>query len=178
MERPLIGLLVLAGLRPGEVLALRVLDCDLDAATARITRGWDYAGRVFVEPKTAAGIRRVPLASWLVAELPVHIQQERIEGDALLFATRGQTPLDLSSIHRDIWTSLLKKAEVRKLDLYSLRHTFATLAIIRGNAFNVSRAMGHSRSTLVDEVYAHSLATGMAAVAAGVASRVFPQDVR
>ncbi len=179
MERPFIGLLVLAGLRPGEVLALRVSDCTLDAATARITRGWDYAGRVFVEPKTAAGIRTVPLASWLIAELRAHIQREGIEGDELLFATSDKTPLDLSNIHRDIWTPLLKKAEVRKLDLYSLRHTFATLARSSGeNAFNVSRAMGHSRSTLVDEVYAHTLQTGMAGVAAGVAARVFPQDVR
>jgi integrase len=97
-----------------------------------------------------------------------HIQREGIEGDALLFAMGGQTPLDLSNIHRDIWTPLLKKAEVRKLDLYSLRHTFATLARSSGeNAFSVSRAMGHSRSTLVDEVYAQSLASGMAGVAAG-----------
>lgn len=178
MERPFIGLLVLAGLRPGEALALRVSDCDLDAGTARITRSWDYAGFVFVEPKTAAGIRTVPLAAWLVAEMRAHIQREGIEGEALLFATRSQMPLNLSNVHRDIWSPLVKLAGVRKLDLYSLRHTFATLARSSGeNAFNTSRAMGHSRSTLVDEVYAHSLASGMAGVAAGVAARVFPPDV-
>ena len=33
--------------------------------------------------------------------------------------------------------------------------------------------MGHSRSTLVDAVYAHSLASGMAGVAERVAGRVF-----
>jgi integrase len=178
MERPFIGLLVLAGLRPGEALALRGSDLDLEAPTARITRSWDYAGGVFVEPKTAAGVRLVPLASWLVAELRAHIQREGIEGEALLFATRSQMPMNLSNVHRDIWTPLLKRAEVRKLDLYSLRHTFATLARSSGeNAFNTSRAMGHSKSTLVDEVYAHSLASGVAGVAAGVAARVFPQDI-
>jgi integrase len=58
--------------------------------------------------------------------------------------------------------------------MYSLRHTFATLARSSGEAaFNVSRAMGHSRSTLVDDVYAHSLATGLAGVAQSVSSRVF-----
>jgi integrase len=175
-------LLVLAGLRPGEVLALRVSDFDLDAAIARITRSWDYANAEFFEPKTAAGIRTVPLTSWLTAELRAHIQREAIEGDALLFATRSLKPLSLSNVHRDIWEPLVSRAQVRKLDLYSLRHTFATLARSSGeNAFNVSRAMGHSRSTLVDDVYPHSLGTSMHGVASGVAERVFgrgPSDSR
>jgi integrase len=170
---------VLAGLRPGEALALRLSDFNLAEATVRITRSWDYAHGEFVEPKTAAGIRTVPLASWLTAELRAHIQREGIEGDALLFATRTMRPLSLSNVHRDIWSPLVQRAGVRRLDLYSLRHTFATLARSAGeNAFNVSRAMGHSRSTLVDDVYAHSLTTGMVGVATGVAARVFPQDVR
>jgi hypothetical protein len=64
------------------------------------------------------------------------------------------------------WLPLRKRAKVRELDLYSLRHTFASLGRTSGeSAFNVSRAMGHSRSTLVDAVYAHSLQSGMASVA-------------
>jgi integrase len=178
-ERPFIGLLVLSGLRPGEALALRVSDFDLHAAVARITRSWDYANREFVKPKTTAGVRTVPLASWLTAELRAHIQRDAIEGEALLFATRSLKPLSLSNVHRDIWGPLVKRAGVRKLDLYSLRHTFATLARSSGeNAFNVSRAMGHSRSTLVDDVYAHSLGTSMHGVATGVAARVFGRDIR
>ena len=38
-------------------------------------------------------------------------------------------------------------------------------------AFNVARAMGHSQSTLVDQVYAHSLQSGMASVAERVTAR-------
>jgi len=45
----------------------------------------------------------------------------------------------------------------------------------REAAFNVARAMGHSRSTLVDAVYAHSLASGMAGVAERVAGRLFDE---
>ncbi len=70
----------------------------------------------------------------------------------------------------------MKRAQIRKLDMYSLRHTFASLARSSGEAaFNVARAMGHSRSTLVDAVYAHSLASGMAGVAERVAGRVFDE---
>jgi hypothetical protein len=65
-----------------------------------------------------------------------------------------------------VWLPLRKRAKVRELDLYSLRQTFASLGRTTGeSAFNVSRAMGHSRSTLVDQVYAHSLQSGMASVA-------------
>jgi hypothetical protein len=60
--------------------------------------------------------------------------------------------------------------------MYSLRHTFASLARSSGEAaFNVARAMGDSRSTLVDAVYPHSLASGMAGVAERVAGRVFDE---
>lgn len=39
--------------------------------------------------------------------------------------------------------------------MYSLRHTFASLGRVSGEeAFNVARAMGHSRSRIVDDVYA------------------------
>ena len=43
-------------------------------------------------------------------------------------------------------------------------------------AFNVARAMGHSRSTLVDAVYACSLQSGMASVAERVTSRALGEQ--
>lgn len=56
--------------------------------------------------------------------------------------------------------------------MYSLRHTFASLGRTAGeSAFNVARMMGHAKSTLVDEVYAHSMQSGMASVAENVTAR-------
>jgi integrase len=70
-----------------------------------------------------------------------------------------------ANVRRDIWNKLLKRAGVRRLDMYSLRHTFASFGRVAGeSAFNVARAMGHSRSLLVDQIYAHSLQAGMASV--------------
>lgn len=61
---------------------------------------------------------------------------------------------------------------MRDLDLYSLRHSFASLARTAGeSAFNVARMMGHSRSLLVDQVYAHTMQSGMASVAENVTAR-------
>jgi integrase len=173
-ERPLVGLLVLAGLCPGEVYALRACDVDLDGGAVRIAWSWDHRGNIFTEPKTKAGVRTAPLAGWLVEELREHIKRIGADGEALIFPTRNGPALHPSNVRRALWAPLLKRAGVRALDMYSLRHTFASLARSSGeHAFNVSRAMGHSRSTLVDQVYAHSLASGMAGVAERVAGRVF-----
>ena len=61
--------------------------------------------------------------------------------------------------------------------MYSPRHTFASLGRVAGeSAFNVARAMGHSRSVLVDQVYAHSLQAGMASVAERVTARALGEQ--
>jgi len=68
--------------------------------------------------------------------------------------TNGEgKPLTPGKVRRDIWIPLKARAGVRDLDLRSLRHTFASLGRTAGeSAFNVARMMGHSRSTLVDQV--------------------------
>ena len=170
-ERALIGLLVFTGLRPGEAFALDWSAVDLTAGSLRVERSWDHRGRKFVEPKTKAGHRVVPISGWLVAELTAH--RERCGGTGLVFPSRTGQPLNPSNVRRDIWLPLKTRAKVRDLDLYSLRHSFASLGRTAGeSAFNVARMMGHSRSTLVDQVYAHSMQSGMASVAESVTSRV------
>ena len=73
---------------------------------------------------------------------------------------------------RYVWQPLRKRAGVPELDMYSLRHTFASLGRVAGeSAFNMSRMMGHSRSTLIDQVYAHSLQSGLTAAAEAVTAR-------
>lgn len=52
------------GLRRGELWALRWEDVDFDAGVIHVRRGWDvHAGEI--EPKSGAGVRRVPIASVL-----------------------------------------------------------------------------------------------------------------
>ncbi len=169
-ERALIGLLCFTGLRPGEAYALDWSAVDVEAGCLRVLRSWDHRGGKFVEPKSAAGVRVVPLSGWLVSELEAH--KQRSGGEGLVFANANGKPMNPSNVRRDIWIPLKKRAGVRALDLYSLRHTFASLGRTAGeSAFNVSRMMGHKRSTLVDEVYAHSMQSGMASVAESVTAR-------
>jgi integrase len=166
-ERALIGLLCFTGLRPGEAYGLDWSAVDLEAGKLSVRRSWDHRGGKFVEPKTRAGIRTVPLSGWLVEALKAQPGRS-----GLVFANREGKPMNPSNVRRDIWLPLLKRARVRSFDLYSLRHTFASLARSGGeSAFNVGRMMGHSRSVLVDTVYAETMQSGMASIAESVTAR-------
>jgi integrase len=169
-ERAFIGLLAFTGLRPGEAYALDWSSVDLEGGAIRVTRSWCDRSKSYVSPKTRAGVRVVPLSGWLVSELSAH--KERTGGEGLVFANGAGKPWGTSNTRRDVWLPLRKRAGVRALDMYSLRHTFASLGRTAGeSSFNVSRVMGHSKSTLVDAVYAHSMQSGLSGVAESVTAR-------
>jgi integrase len=142
-----------------------------------VTRSWDHRSGTFVSPKTKAGNRTVPLSGWLIEALQAHQGLTARAGDELVFATETGRPMNPSNVRRDIWSKLVARAGVRALDMYSLRHTFASLGRTAGEAaFNVAAVMGHSRSQLVDQVYAHSLQSGMASVAERVTARALGEQ--
>jgi len=59
----------------------------------------------------------------------------------------------------------------------SLRHTFASLGRTAGeSAFNVARMMGHAKSTLVDQLYAYAMQSGMTSVASAITARAFGEQ--
>jgi integrase len=164
--------LAFTGLRPGEAYALRWQDVDLDRGSLHVCRSWGDREATAVAPKTVKGVRTIPLAGPVIDQL--HEQQARTGGDGaqLVFGTRSGQPLSGSNVLNRWWYPTLAKAGVPKLDLYSLRHTFASLARTSDvPAFLVSRVMGHSSSGLVDKVYADALPSGMAEVAERVAER-------
>jgi hypothetical protein len=108
--------------------------------------------------------------SWLLRKLTAH--KARSVGTGLVFHNGAGNPWNPSNMRRDVWLPLKKRAKVRDLDLYSLRHSFASLRRSAGeSAFNVSRMMGHTKSVLVDQVYAHGMKSGMASVAERVTAR-------
>ena len=71
-DRALWGVAFYAGLRQGEIAALRWSDIEWDAGVINVVRGWDWRNREFTEVKTAAGKRRVPLLAVLRELLSAH----------------------------------------------------------------------------------------------------------
>lgn len=73
-----------AGLRRGELQALRVRDIDLRSNVIAVERGWDQVEGV-IEPKSRAGRRRVPLLAILRDYLSEHLRKTGRSGDDLVF---------------------------------------------------------------------------------------------
>lgn len=87
-ERALWATAFYAGLRIGELRALRWRSVDFDAGLIRVDAGWDdYDGEQ--DTKTAAGKRTVPLVGRLRAELARHKLATGRSDDDLCF---GETP--------------------------------------------------------------------------------------
>jgi hypothetical protein len=116
-------------------------------------------------------LRTVPISPWLAAVLREH--RANSGGVGLVLPSTTGTALNKANVRKRVWIPLLERAEVRYRDMYSLRWTFVSLARASGEAaFNVSRVIGHARSTIVDTVYTHTVDSALAGVSDSVAERV------
>jgi integrase len=145
---------IYAGLRRGELLALRWDDVDFDKGVIAVERAWDPDSKVLIEPKTKAGRRTVPLATVLRAHLREH-QLATARRAGLVFGPDGDTPADPDTLRRQALT-VWRRAGLEPIGLHECRHTFASLMIAAGaNAKALSTYMGHSSVTITFDRYGH-----------------------
>jgi len=73
-----------------------------------------------------------------------------------LFTNRIGNLIDLDNWRRRAFQKALKKADLRKVRIHDLRHTYATLRISKGdNIADVSKQLGHHSVKLTMDVYYH-----------------------
>jgi integrase len=151
-DRPLWATALYAGLRRGEVMALRWSDVDLKAGTIHVTRSWD------VEHGPGDTKSRNRRAVPIIALLREYLAAQRLAqppGGELCFGPDGHQPF-----HPD---NLQKRADkawaatgLERVTLHDCRHTFASLAIAAGvNAKSLSTYMGHSTVAITLDRYGH-----------------------
>ena len=155
-----------AGLRRGELMALRWRDVDLDAGELHVEQAYDPRAHVFVEPKSRAGRRRVPIAARLRGRLlALKIASRRPSDDALVFGDRPDSPFTYDSMiarARSAWTT----AELTPIGLHPARHTAASIMIAAGvNVKALSTFMGHASITITLDRYGHLLPGSIAEAA-------------
>jgi integrase len=141
-DAELVRLAAYAGLRQGELLALRWRDVDFAGAALTVTRALS-AG---VEASTKSGrVRRVPLCDQAAAALDrVSRRQDFTSGDDLVFANAFGRALDGSALRRR-YRRAQAAGGVRPLRFHDLRHTFGSLLAAGGvDVVTIKAAMGHS----------------------------------
>jgi integrase len=92
---PIIRVLALLGLRIGEALALRKRDVDLLGATLHVRHSAGRNGDSLSDPKTAAGVRSVPLSPGMV-DLFASVIPADAEEDDFVFHVKGNPRRPLS----------------------------------------------------------------------------------
>lgn len=177
-DRPIWASFFYAGLRVGEVQGLKIEDLDLEENLINIRRGWDPK-EGFIEPKSAAGKRVVPIPAVLHSLLVAHLRSLDRSG-GLVFgrsADAAFTPQSLTQRADRIW----KKKGLKRITPHEARHTYASLmisAMKRDEALNpkvLSTIMGHSSIAITYDRYGHLLPGSEAK--AGAALDAYLDDV-
>jgi integrase len=146
--RVLVLLATFAGLRWGELIALRRHNIDLEACEIRIveTTAQLDTGRLRAEtPKSRAGRRTVAFPAELVPEIHWHLERFAEPGErGLVFVGPQGARLRPSNFGR-IWVKACAKAGAPGVHFHDLRHTGGTLAAATGASLKELMArLGHS----------------------------------
>jgi integrase len=152
-DRAVWGAAMYAGLRRGELMALRANRIDLDANLIRVERGWDAkAGEVGTKNRKG---RTVPITAPLRELLLRHLMRTgRRDGD-LVFGEMAAQPFEAKGL-RDRADAAWAEAKLRRITLHECRHTFASYMIAAGvNAKAVSTFMGHASVAFTLDRYGH-----------------------
>ncbi|MRD49274.1 DUF3596 domain-containing protein [Caenimonas koreensis DSM 17982] len=152
-EAPLVRFWLHAGLRPGELIALKWPKIDWTQRRARI----DVNQVVGVEkmPKTAAGIRDVDLDEGAIAAL-IAQKPASLEAGAHVFLNprTGNAWTTDAQLRKTLWVPLLERSGVRYRNPYQCRHTFASALLTAGeNPWYVAEQLGHVDVQMVFRTY-------------------------
>ena len=181
---PVIYTALSTGLRQAELLGLRWRDIDLDMLSISVTQVLYKRGGMcqFKEPKTAHSRRRVAMTPKLALFLREYRAQREtlclelgtvLGLDNLVFASVEGKPLDPSVLsHRFGMTA--RRAGLQGVRFHDLRHTFASLMLLRGAKPKViSEALGHSSVAFTMDTYSHII-EGMQEDAMALLDEVLP----
>lgn len=144
-----------AGLRLGEIRALRWSDLDLDAGEIRVSRAWCNRTKQETTPKTPAAERTVPVAGELRRILLEHRLLTGRVGDGLVVTALGGGVESADAI-QDRATAAWKAAAVEPITMHVARHSYASLAIAAGVPPKALQTfLGHASITTTFDRYGH-----------------------
>lgn len=163
---PAFVLLLLYGMRRGEVLGLRWQDIDFHNEIIHVRQQIHRAGgELHIGPvKTRAGSRDLPLLG--LARSALTARQEIQESDraklgrawadtGLVFTTRTGRPVEPRNLVRS-FARVCDDSKVRKIRVHTIRHTTASLLKdLRVPARDTQIILGHAHISTTQQIYTH-----------------------
>jgi len=148
-------LLVLTGLRIGELLALRWGNVDLDARILRVMETV-YDGH-FDRPKTKRGRRTIPIGAE-TADILAALRPRFVDPTRLVFAKSDGWPLERWNLLRKHLKPAAKKSGLSGVTWHLLRHSHATMLDVVGTPIGTMQSLlGHSAPEITREIYLHAI---------------------
>lgn len=150
-DEALVSLLVGTGMRWGEAVGLQVQRIDRARGLVRVAEGWDDRMRRVKPYPKGRKVRDVPLPPWVAAQLEPLIGERRT---GHLFDVGSGIP-DYHNWRSRVWLPTVDRADVGRVRIHDLRHTYASWLIQDGIPLEeVGRLLGHI-SPLTTRAYAH-----------------------
>jgi integrase len=163
---PAFILLLLYGMRRGEVLGLRWQDIDDDAAMIRVRQQVQrIQGELYIGPvKTRAGSRDLPLIG--LAKTAFATRQRAQETDqaklgsawtdtGLVFTTRTGRPVEPRNLVRS-FARICQDSGIRQIRVHAVRHTTASLLkYLKVPPRDAQVILGHAHVTTTQQIYTH-----------------------
>jgi len=168
-----------SGAREGELFALHWSEVDWEGSAVTIIRALEEAKghHRLKELKTVKSRRRIAITPYTLAALKEHRQRMLTEGrdvgSGLVFCDTQGGFIRQSNFQRRHFDKILVRAGLPDIRPYDLRHTCATLLLLRGeNIKVVSERLGHSTTRLTQDTYLHVM-PGMQEQAASKLNAIF-----
>lgn len=157
-----------AGLRPNETAALTWADVDFDRNELHIHAAKESGSQAIKGPKTAAGVRDIPIH----AELRPRLMEAQGKPFSPVFPTEAGNWQNENSLRR-LWTGFKRELDIQlgaktyrnkiiesvvapDLTPYCLRHTYCTDLQRAGVPINIAKElMGHSDIQTTANIYTH-----------------------
>lgn len=146
----------LTGVRAGELHALRWRHLDLAAGVLTVETRVDRYRDEDV-PKTAAGVRQVPLSAALIRELKAwQLRSRWSHHEDLLFPNSRGGFADHSNMIRRRFEPLCDRAGVARFNWHALRHFAVSCWIEAGLSPKATQTIaGHASLTMTMDLYGH-----------------------
>lgn len=155
-DRVIWGAALYAGLRYGELRALRWGAVEVENGTLTVRESWDPKEGP-IEPKTRRSRRAVPLPRVLRALLAEQrTRAGTVHDQRLVFGHGDDAPFEAERLYRIADRAWRVAGIDERLRLHQARHTYASFMIAAGvNAKTLSTFMGHSSITVTFDLYGH-----------------------
>lgn len=148
-----------AGLRIGEVCALKWSDVDFEksiihisSTVSRIKDSNEKSKLIIDTPKTKSSDRFIPIPQFLMGYLETFYDKRKSE-----FVISNDDKFVNPRMLEYHFHKVLKEANINQTNFHALRHTFATKCIEVGmDVKSLSEILGHANSAITLKIYVHS----------------------